>query len=163
MKGEVMLRSTLLAMALLLGTTAPALASTYSIENVAGVIPPDDAAALKAAGVTTTEVLLEKAAASKARKELAAAAKLDEKKLKQYVDAADLLRVRGIGPKMVRLLGKVKVVTTTDLKKQNAKKLAAAMEKARPDLEADLKEKLPDPKTLADWIAQAKKLKAVVK
>jgi len=127
------------------------------------VIPAADAEALKAAGVTTTEVLLEKAGAAKARKELAAATKLDEKKLRQYVDAADLLRVRGIGPKMVRLLGKVKVATIADLKKQNGKKLAAAMEKAKPTLDADLKEKLPDQTTLTDWIAQAKKLKAVVK
>ena len=158
-----MLRSTLLTMALLLGTTAPALASTYSIENVHGVIPLDDANALKAAGVATTQVLLEKAGMPKERKELAAATKLDEKKLKHYVDAADLLRVNGIGPKMVRLLGKMKVVTIADLKKQNGKKLAAALEKARPTLDADLKEKLPDKTTLTDWIAQAKKLKAVVK
>jgi predicted flap endonuclease-1-like 5' DNA nuclease len=158
-----MLRSALLTMAFLLGTAAPALASTYSIENVHGVIPADDANALKAAGVTTTQVLLEKAATPKERKELAAATKLDEKKLKQYVDAADLLRVSGIGPKMVRLLSKVKVTTTADLKKQSGKKLAAAMEKAKPTLDADLKEKLPDQTTLADWIKQAKKLKPVVK
>lgn len=158
-----MLRSTLLTVAFLLGTAAPAFASTYSIENVHGVIPKDDADALKAAGITTTQVLLEKAATPKARKELAEKTKLDEKKLAQYVDAADLLRVNGIGPKMVRLLGKVKVAKLADLKKQNGAKLAAAMEKARPNLDADLKEKLPDKTTLADWIKQAKKLKPVVK
>ena len=158
-----MLRSTLLTVAFLLGTAAPAFASTYSIENVHGVIPADDANALKAAGVTTTQVLLEKAGTPKARKELAAATKLDEAKLQQYVNAADLLRVNGIGPKMVRLLGKVKVTTIADLKKQNGKKLAASMEKAKPTLDADLKEKLPDKTTLTDWIAQAKKLKSVVK
>ena len=136
-----MLRSTLLTVAFLLGTAGPAFASTYSIENVHGVIPAADAEALKAAGVTTTQVLLEKAGTAKGRKELAAATKLDEAKLRQYVDAADLLRVNGIGPKMVRLLGKVKVVTIGDLKKQNGKKLAAAMEKAKPTLDADLKEK----------------------
>jgi predicted flap endonuclease-1-like 5' DNA nuclease len=158
-----MLRSTLLTVALLLGAAPLAFASTYSIENVPGVIPQADAEALKAAGVTTTQSLLDKAATAKARKELAATTKLDEKKLREYVDAADLLRVRGIGPKMVRLLGKVKVITIADLKKQNGAKLAAAMEKARPTLDADLKEKLPDKATLTDWIGQAKKLKAVVK
>jgi predicted flap endonuclease-1-like 5' DNA nuclease len=162
-KGEPMLRSTLLTVALLLAAAPFASASTYSIENVAGVIPQADADALKAAGVTTTEVLLEKAGPAKARKELAAATKIDEKKLRAYVDAADLLRVRGVGPKMVRLLGAVKIVTIADLKKQNGAKLAAALEKARPTLDADLKEKLPDKTTLADWIKQAKKLKAVVK
>lgn len=158
-----MLRSTLLTVAFLLGTASVAFGSTYSIENVVGVIPKEDADALKAAGVATTQALLEKAGTAKARKELAAATKLDEKKLLQYVDAADLMRVNGIGPKMVRLLAKVKVVKIADLKKQSGKKLAAAMEKAKPTLDADLKEKLPDGATLTDWIAQAKKLKVVVK
>jgi hypothetical protein len=162
-KGEPMLRSILLTVAFLLGTASLASGSTYAIDNVPGLISKDEAEALKAAGVTTTQALLDKGATAKARKELAASAKLDEKKLRQFVDAADLLRVSGIGPKMVRLLGHVKVITITDLKKQNAAKLVAAVEKAKPTLEADLKEKLPDKTTFADWIGQAKKLKAVVK
>jgi predicted flap endonuclease-1-like 5' DNA nuclease len=158
-----MLRLTLLTVAFLLGPASPALGSTYSIDNVPGVISPAEAEVLKAAGIITTEGLLDKAATAKSRKELATATKLDEKKLRQFVDAADLLRVRGIGPKMVRLLGHVKVTTIADLKKQNGAKLATAIEKAKPTLEADLKEKLPDKATLTDWIGQAKKLKMLVK
>ena len=158
-----MLRSTLLAVTLVLGTASLALASEYPIDGIPELIPLADATALKVAGVATTQGLLDKGATAKARQELAKAARLEEKKLREYIDAADLMRVKGIGPKMVRLLGQVKVSTLAALKKQNAAKLAAAVEKAKPNLEADLKEKLPDKATFKGWIDQAKKLKTIVK
>ncbi len=158
-----MLRHMVLTLAFVLGSATAALASPYPIEGIPDLIPEKDAAALKAAGVPTTQALLEKCGTAKGRTEVAKASKLDAKKLKLLVDAADLMRVRGIGPKMVRLLGHLKVKTLADLTKQDPAKLATALDKAKPKLEADLKEKLPDKDMFADWIAQAKALPPIVK
>jgi predicted flap endonuclease-1-like 5' DNA nuclease len=158
-----MIRSTVIALAFLLGTAGLAFGSHYPIDGIPELIPAADAAKLKAAGITTTEALLAKGATAKARKALAKSSQVTEKRLRQFIDAADLMRVAGIGPKMVRLLGVVKVHTQAQLKRQVAAKLAAAVERAKPKLAADLKEKLPDKVTLGDWIAQAKKLPAAVK
>ncbi|HEY3355501.1 MAG TPA: DUF4332 domain-containing protein [Polyangia bacterium] len=158
-----MLRNTVLALTLVLGTAGVALASQYPIDGIPELIPQKEAAALKDAGVATTQALLDKAATPKDRKALAKATKIPEPRLRAIVDGADLMRVRGIGPKMVRLLGHLKVKTIADLRKQDAAKLAAALDKAKPKLEADLKEKLPEKEMFSDWIAQAKALPVVVK
>jgi len=158
-----MLRATVLTLTLVLGTAGVALASQYPIDGIPELVPEKEAAALKAAGATTTQELLDKGATPAGRKELAKAAKLDAKRLRTFVDAADLMRVKGIGPKMVRLLGHLKVTTLAALKKQNAGKLVKALDKAKPTLEQDLKEKLPDEATFGDWIGQAKALPKLVK
>jgi len=158
-----MFRSTVIAFALVLGSATAAFGSHYPIDGIPDLIPQPEAAKLKAAGVDTTEALLTKGATAKSRKELAKASQLNGKRLRAIIDAADLMRVAGIGPKMVRLLGQMKVHTTAQLKRQVAAKLAAAVEKARPKLAADLKEKLPDKETLGNWINQAKKLPVAVR
>jgi predicted flap endonuclease-1-like 5' DNA nuclease len=158
-----MLRATLLTVTLVLGTAGVAVASQYPIDGIPELVPEKEAAALKAAGVATTQELLDKGATPKGRMELAKAAKLDAKRLRTIVDAADLMRVKGIGPKMVRLLGHLKVKTLADLKKQDPAKLAKALDKAKAKLEPDLKEKLPDQTMFGDWIGQAKGLPTLVK
>jgi predicted flap endonuclease-1-like 5' DNA nuclease len=158
-----MLRNTVLALVLVLGTAGVAQASHYPIDGVPELIPEKDAAALKAAGVATTQALLDKAATPKDRKALAKATKIPDTRLRAMVEGADLMRVQGIGPKMVRLLGHLKVKTIAELRKQDPAKLAAALDKSKPKLEADLKEKLPDQALFAGWIAQAKQLPIVVK
>jgi len=144
-------------------SASAAFASSYPIDGVEPLIQPNEAKALSAAGVTTTQALVERGATPKARKELATTTRIPEKRLLQLVHMADLMRVSGIGPKMVRLLGKAGIATLSDLAKQDGAKLAASIEKLRPSLDSDLKEKLPDKETLSHWIGQAKALKPLVK
>jgi DNA polymerase/3'-5' exonuclease PolX len=153
----------LLSLSLLLAAAGLARASQYPIDGIPDLIPAAEASQLKSGGVATTQDLLDKGATARQRKDLAKATKIGEKKLRTLVDAADLMRIRGVGPKMVRLLGHLKVKSLADLRKADPEKLAAALEKARPKLDADLKEKLPEKGMFADWIAQAKALPVLVK
>src|SRR5207245_8718841 len=89
--------------------------SPYALVDIPQAIPAADSEKLKAAGVATTDDLLAKGASAKGRKELAKQAQLDEKKLKGYVEMADLLRIPGVGPDMVRLFAAAKVHTTKEL------------------------------------------------
>src|SRR5205085_14566 len=96
--------------------------SPYALVDIPQSIPAADAERLKGAGVITTDDLLAKAATPAGRKELARAAKLDAKQLQAYVEMADLLRISGVGPEMVRLFGAARVHTTAELGKQDPQK-----------------------------------------
>lgn len=135
--------------------------SPYALTEIPQAIPAAEAAKLKDAGVTTTDDLLAKAAAPKGRKELAKATGLDEKKLKDYVQMADLLRIGGVGPEMVRLFAAAKVHNSKELSKQDPKKFFDSL------MDANGKQKItqnpPDPKSVAAWIDKAKQLPQVLK
>jgi hypothetical protein len=135
--------------------------SPYALTDIPQAIPAGEAAKLKGAGVVTTDDLLAKGAAAKGRKELAKSSGIDEKKLKEYVEMADLLRISGVGPEMVRLFAAAKVKTTKDLAKQDAKKffdsLMAANDKQK------ITQNPPDPKSVSAWIDKAKQLPQVLK
>ena len=95
-----------LSVAVVLGAFAlSAHASNYALEEIPQAIPAADAGKLKAQGIGTTFQLLEKAGDAKARKELAKAAKIPEKTLESWVQMADVMRVKGVGPDVTRLLG----------------------------------------------------------
>ena len=83
---------------------ASARASNYALEEIPQAIPAADAQRLKGQGIGTTFQLLEKAGEPKARKELAKAAKIPEKTLESWVQMADVMRVKGVGPDVTRLL-----------------------------------------------------------
>jgi hypothetical protein len=137
------------------------LLSPYALTDIPQAVSADDAAKLKTAGVATTDDLLAKAATPKARKELAKASQLDERRLKGYAEMADLLRISGVGPDMVRLFGAAKVHTSRELAKQDAKKfydvVVAINEKQK------ISQNPPDPKSVAAWIDKAKLLPQVLK
>src|SRR5437870_5308891 len=135
--------------------------SPYSLTDIPQAIPAAEAAKLKDAGIATTDDLLAKGAAPKGRKELAKSTGLSEEKLKAYVEMADLLRIGGVGPEMVRLFAAAKVRNTKQLAKQDAKKFFDAL------ISANDKQKItqnpPDPKSVAAWIDKAKQLPQVLK
>jgi len=105
--------------------------------------------------------LTRKAATSKARKDLAKVSKVEESSLKGYVEMADLLRIGGVGPEMVKLFAAAKVHTTKDLARQDPKKffdnVIAVNEKQK------ISQNPPDPKSVAAWIDKAKELPQVLK
>jgi hypothetical protein len=142
----------------LLFWTGQAVASTYPLENI---LSKDDASKLEKAGIKTSDELLEKGATPATRIKLAKDTSTDVKVLTEWVRMCDLLRVKGIGPIMVKLLGAVKVTSVAQLRIRNPKKLSEEIEKV--NAKEKITEKTPSEKHLENWIDQAKKLKIVLR
>lgn len=133
----------------------PVWASHYRL-STSGLVSRAELTALEGAGVKTTADLLERTAPRRARARLTRATGLSLARLTELGTQCDLLRVRGVGPTMVRLLQASGVRHTGLLSKSTAAalrvKMAAANKLHR------LTEVLPDEATVGDWIAQAQAL-----
>jgi predicted flap endonuclease-1-like 5' DNA nuclease len=149
-----------LSLAALVAMAATARASNYALEEIPDAIPAVDAQKLKAQGIGTTFQLLEKAGDAKARRELAKAAKVPEKSLEQWVQMADVMRVKGVGPDVTRLLAACGVHTVAQLKTQDAAKLSEAITKVND--KQHLSQNPPSVEHLQAWIAQAQTLPIVL-
>jgi predicted flap endonuclease-1-like 5' DNA nuclease len=119
-------------------------------------ISPKFAEMLEAAGVKTTESLLETAGSAKGRKELAIKAHIDEHKLLEWVNRADLMRIKGVGSEFSDLLEAAGVDTVKELATRRADNLHAKL------LEVNEAKKLvrrtPTAGEVDAWIADAKTL-----
>jgi predicted flap endonuclease-1-like 5' DNA nuclease len=135
-------------------------ASNYALEEIPQAIPAPEAAKLKSAGITTTFALLEKAAEAKDRKSLARTTKIAEKTIEAWAQMADLLRVRGIGPDVARLLAAAGVHTVAQLKTANASALSDEIGKV--NSKQHLSENPPSVEHLQSWIQQAQTLPIVL-
>jgi predicted flap endonuclease-1-like 5' DNA nuclease len=135
-------------------------ASNYALEEIPQAIPAPEAAKLKSAGITTTFALLEKAAEPKDRKSLAKATRIAEKTIEAWAQMADLLRVRGIGPDVARLLAAAGVRTVSQLKSANASALSDEIVKV--NSKQRLSENPPSVEHLQSWIQQAQTLPIVL-
>jgi predicted flap endonuclease-1-like 5' DNA nuclease len=139
---------------------AVARASNYALEEIPQAIPAADAQKLKSAGVSTTFQLLEKAGDAKARKDLARATKIADKALEGWVQMADVMRVKGVGPDVARLLAACGVHTVAQLKTQDATRLSDEIMKV--NSKQHLSENPPSVEHLQAWIAQAQTLPIVL-
>jgi predicted flap endonuclease-1-like 5' DNA nuclease len=123
-------------------------------------IGPDRAEKLKAAGVTTTDDLLKLGGTAKGRKDLEAATGLSGASILDWVNRADLFRIKGIGTQYSDLLEASGVDTVAELAQRRAdnltKKLAEVNEQKK------LVRALPAETVVADWIEQAKALPRAV-
>jgi predicted flap endonuclease-1-like 5' DNA nuclease len=153
--------STFLGAIALVLAAGPARASNYALEEIPQTIPAADCAKLKAAGIATTFALLEKGGEPPARKALARQTKISEKTLEHWIQLADLLRVKGIGPDVARLLAATGVKTVAQLKGEDPQKLAGAIEKVNG--QQHLTENPPSVESLDAWIKQAQSLPIVLK
>lgn len=115
---------------------------------------------LEGVGVKTTDDLLKAGATAKAREELGKKAGIDAKLILEWVNHADLYRVKGVGQEYSDLLEEAGVDTIVELAKRVPENLHAKM------LEANEKKNLvnrpPPLSAVKDWVDQAKKLKRVV-
>jgi predicted flap endonuclease-1-like 5' DNA nuclease len=148
------------ALAVLLLAAGAARASNYALEEIPQAIRAADAAKLKAIGIPTTFALLEKAAEPRQRKAIARDTKIAEKTIEAWTQMADLLRVRGIGPDVARLLRAAGVLTVAQLKVADAAKLADEI--ARVNGKLHLSENPPSVEHLSAWIAQSQSLPIVL-
>ncbi|NNE95827.1 MAG: DUF4332 domain-containing protein [Acidimicrobiales bacterium] len=136
------------------------------IETIEGV-GPALAKKFQGAGVRTCEKLLAEGATKKGRKALATASGVDEKKVLAFVNCADLMRIKGVGSEFSELLERAGVDTVKELKHRRPDNLTAKMVEVN---DASIKKskksivrRVPSVKEVAKWVAQAKKLPAMVK
>ncbi|MHA7128647.1 DUF4332 domain-containing protein [Algoriphagus namhaensis] len=115
---------------------------------------------LAAAGVSTVEGLLEKGASKSGRKAIAEASGIAEGKILDWVNMADLFRIKGVGPQFAELLKAAGVDTVKELRNRNAANLHAALVKTQE--EKGLTRAVPAESQVADYIEQAKGLEPMV-
>lgn len=132
------------------------MASLMSIEGIGAEFGKK----LAAGGCRSTQALLEMAGPAKGRKELAASTGISEKLLLEWVNRADLMRVKGVGEEYSDLLENAGVDSCSELAQRNAANLLAAMTEV--NAKKKLVRRLPPEATVQAWIAQAKKLGKVV-
>ncbi len=117
-------------------------------------------AALKAAGVGSVEALLEKGKTPQGRKALAEAAGIGEKLILEWVNHADLFRIKGIGEEYSDLLEEAGVDTVVELAQRNPVNLLEKMTEI--NAQKKLVRRLPLLSQVEDWVAQAKKLPRII-
>jgi len=115
---------------------------------------------LESAGVSTQEELLAKGATSAGRKKIAESTGISEKLVLEWVNQADLARIKGVGEEYADLLEAAGVDTVPELAQRNADNLLAAMETT--NTEKKLVRQLPTKEQVSDWIDQAKALPRVI-
>ncbi|MBN1498250.1 MAG: DUF4332 domain-containing protein [Spirochaetes bacterium] len=115
---------------------------------------------LRKAGVRSTGELLKKGATPVGRKKISQNSGVSPKLVMEWVNHADLFRVRGVGEEYADLLEEAGVDTVVELSKRNAQSLYDAMEKV--NQKKRLVRVLPGMAKVKDWIAQAKKLPRAV-
>ncbi len=147
-----------LALALALASST-ALASQYALEQAHAIIPAADAQKLRRAGLRTTLDLLTYGRTADGRRAIAARSGLAPERIAEWAGLADLMRVRGIGPDVARLLAAVGVRCLADLQRADPASTAAAVKdvnKAR-----KLSTNPPGIESIAYWIDQARGLPVV--
>lgn len=133
------------------------MATITDIEGIGEVY----AVKLRAAGVRTTKALLERGGTPKGRKGLAEMTGFSEQTILEWVNRADLFRVRGIGSQYSDLLEAAGVDTVRELAVRKAESLLENLTKA--NAEKNKVNKLPTLSQVKSWIQIAKTLPKGVK
>jgi small subunit ribosomal protein S1 len=118
------------------------------------------AARLAEAGIETTNDLLQQCMSAKGREELTEKTGISHKLILEWVNHADMMRVRGIGPQWADLLEAAGVDTVPELARRNPDNLYQALVEVNE--EKNLVRQLPSLDQLKEWIEQAKDLPRVL-
>jgi predicted flap endonuclease-1-like 5' DNA nuclease len=123
-------------------------------------IGPVYAKKLADAGIKTTDDILKMGASSKGREALAKKTGIEHKLILEWVNLADLFRVKGVGSEYSDLLEEAGVDTVAELAKRVPENLHAKI------MEINQAKKLvrrpPPLSAVKDWVEQAKKLGRLV-
>jgi predicted flap endonuclease-1-like 5' DNA nuclease len=123
-------------------------------------IGPVFAEKLSKAGVLTIEGLLEKGASRTGRKNIADESGVDESKILNWVNKADLFRIKGVGPQFSELLEAAGVDTVKELRNRNAENLHAKLVEVQ--AEKRITRAVPALKQVVKFVEQAKNLPPIV-
>ncbi|MDY0101412.1 MAG: DUF4332 domain-containing protein [Lentimicrobium sp.] len=132
------------------------MASIVDIEGIGPVFQEK----LAKAGISTVEGLLKEGAAKKGRVAIAEKSGIDEGKILDWVNMADLFRIKGIASQFAELLKAAGVDTVKELRNRNAANLQAKLEEV--NAEKKLTRVVPSVEKVTDFIDQASKLEPVV-
>lgn len=115
---------------------------------------------LAAAGVKTIEELLSKGSSSDGRATLASTTGISEKIIRDLVNAADLMRINGVGPQFAEMLEAAGVDSVPELAQRNAVNLARQI--AETNAAKNLANRTPSESEIERWIEEAKGLPRIV-
>jgi predicted flap endonuclease-1-like 5' DNA nuclease len=118
------------------------------------------AAALEAAGVTTVEALFEKASTPAGRKALAETTGVTSQRVLEWVNRADLMRIKGVGSEFSDLLEAAGVDTVAELARRRAENLQARLEEVNAG--KHLVGRTPSQAEVEKWIVEAKTLSVAI-
>lgn len=118
------------------------------------------AAKLRKVEVRTTESLLKMGGTKKGRKELASATGFSTKMILEWVNRADLFRVKGIGEQYSDLLEAAGVDTVVELAKRKPESLLETLIKV--NIKKNLVNQAPGLSQVKAWVKHAKSLKRAV-
>ena len=130
-----------------------------SIDTIEG-IGHRQATKLRKARVRTTEALLKAGGTKKGRKVIADTTDISEKLILEWVNRADLMRVKGVGEEYSDLLEAAGVDTVKELRRRNPANLLGAMVEVND--KKKLVRRLPTESMVERWVTNAKSLDLVV-
>ncbi len=119
-------------------------------------IGPKFAKKLHDVGVRSTTRLLDIGATKRGREDLAEHTGISEKLILEWVNLADLMRIKGIAEEYSDLLEEAGVDTVKELRKRVPENLYTSIVKINQDKE--LVRRLPSRLQVKSWVEQAKKL-----
>ena len=132
------------------------MAKIASIEGIG----PTYGAKLGEIGIDTTEQLLERGATPKGRKDIEESTSISGKLVLEWINRADLFRIRGVQEEYSDLLEASGVDTVPELAQRNAENLYERL--VAVNAEKRLVRRLPSRNQVADWVEQAKGMERVV-
>ncbi len=130
-----------------------------SIDAIEG-IGHKHATRLRKARVRTTEALLRHGATKRGRRQLADKTGLAERQILEWVNRADLMRIKGVGEEYSDLLEASGVDTIKELRRRNAANLLTAMIEI--NRKKSLVRRLPTEAMVQRWVEHAKDLDPLV-
>ena len=111
---------------------------------------------LQEIGITTVEELLEKGSTAKGREEIAEKTGISKKLILEWVNKADLMRIKGVGEEYADLLEAAGVDTVSELARRNPKNLYEKLIEVNE--QKKLVRQLPSLNQIEKWIEEAKTL-----
>jgi predicted flap endonuclease-1-like 5' DNA nuclease len=115
---------------------------------------------LKEAGLSTVEALLKMGASPQGRKEIEEKTGISHKLILEWVNLADLFRIKGIGEEYSDLLEEAGVDTVVELAQRNAENLHQKLVEI--NQQKKLVRQVPSLSQVTKWVEQAKILPRVV-
>lgn len=132
------------------------MASIVEIEGIGPVYREK----LIAYGIKTVEGLLKAGASPSGRAEIEKGSGISKTLILEWVNHADLFRIKGVSEEYSDLLEEAGVDTVVELAQRKADNLYAKLKEV--NMEKKLVRRLPSERQVGDWVSQAKSLPRIV-